>query len=379
MSVHATEKPAAAQRGQVAYMPSPGEVELRDYEVPRPGPGAILLKTIVAGVCGSEIHMFEGRHPVLRSVILGHEIVGEIAELGEGVQTDRAGAELHVADHVSVTYFRSCMKCPACARQEFGWCETALDRWLQPPEVPPHFCGTMATHYYVDPGQWVFKLPDNVTPAMAAAANCALAQVVNAVERAEVKPGDSAVVQGAGGLGLYTVGLLKERGAQVISIDSIPLRLERAREFGADHVIDMREHDTTQARREQLVQRLGTDGADVAIDVSGNVAAFVEGIGLVRAGGRLIEVGMVLPGQQVSFDLGAMTRRGVSVIPVLRYEPRHLQEALAFLSRHAGRLPLEEMIDASYGLEEVQQAIADSAARKVTRAAVWPNRVGERA
>lgn len=373
--MHATEKTSDAQRGRVAYMPSPGEVELREYEVPRPGPGAILLKTIVAGVCGSEIHMFEGRHPVLRSVILGHEIVGEIAELGEGVETDRAGRELRVGDEVSVTYFRSCMKCAACARQELGWCETALDGWLQPPDAPPHFCGTMASHYYVDPRQWVFKLPHNVTPAMAAAANCALAQVVNAVERAEVKPGDSAVVQGAGGLGLYTVGLLKERGAQVVSIDSIPLRLERARAFGADHVIDMREHHTPRERREQLVRHLGSDGADVAIDVSGNVAAFVEGIGLVRPGGRLVEVGMVLPGQEVSFDLGAMTRRGVSVMPVLRYEPRHLREALAFLSRNAGRLPLEEMIDASYGLEQVEQAIADSAARKVTRAAVWPNGV----
>jgi D-arabinose 1-dehydrogenase-like Zn-dependent alcohol dehydrogenase len=375
MSMHATGNVAEAQRGQVAYMPSPGEVELREYAVPRPGPGAILLKTIVAGVCGSEIHMFEGRHPVLRSIVLGHEIVGAIAELGEGVQTDRAGRELRVGDQVSVTYFRSCMKCPACARQELGWCETALDGWLQPPDVPPHFCGTMASHYYVDPRQWVFKLPVNVTPAMAAAANCALAQVVNAVERAEVKPGDSVVVQGAGGLGLYAIGLLKERGARVVSIDSIPLRLDRARAFGADHVIDMREHDDPELRRGRLVEHLETDGADIAIDVSGNVAAFVEGIGLLRPGGRLVEVGMVLPGQEVSFDLGSMTRRGVSVIPVLRYEPRHLQEALAFLSRNVGRLPLAEMIDASYGLEEVEQAIADSAARKVTRAAVWPNGV----
>lgn len=82
---------------------------------------------------------------------------------------------------------------------------------------------------------------------------------------------------------------------------------------------------------------------------------------------------MVLPGQDVSFDLGAMTRRGITVIPVLRYEPRHLREGLAFLARNVERLPLEEMIDASYSLEDVKVAISDSAERKVTRAAVWPN------
>jgi D-arabinose 1-dehydrogenase-like Zn-dependent alcohol dehydrogenase len=93
---------------------------------------------------------------------------------------------------------------------------------------------------------------------------------------------------------------------------------------------------------------------------------------MVRPGGRLIEVGMVLPGNEVTIDLGALARGGVSVIPSHRYEPRHLQEALGFLSRNADRLPFEAMIDAIYPLEEVGQAIEDSAARKVTRAAIRP-------
>ena len=104
--------------GRVAYMPSPGTVELREYEVPEPGPGAVLLKTLLAGVCGSEIHMFGGKHSVLSSVALGHEIVGEVAALGAGVDTDRSGEPLAVGDRVSVTYFRTCMACPACGRQE---------------------------------------------------------------------------------------------------------------------------------------------------------------------------------------------------------------------------------------------------------------------
>lgn len=359
--------------GRVAYMPSPGTVTLQEYEVPAPGAGAVLLKTLVAGVCGSEIHMFRGSHPVLKSVILGHEIVGEVLALGDGVTADRAGHGLEVGDAVSVTYFRTCMQCSACAREDFGWCEHALEGWLQPPEADPHFVGTMSTHYYVDPRQWIYKLPENVTPRMAAAANCAVAQVVNAVERADVRLGETAVVQGAGGLGLYAIGLLKERGLRVIAIDGVELRLNRARAFGADDIIDMREHATPHERHARVRALLGTAGADLSIDVAGNTAAFVEGIGFVRPGGRLVEVGMVLPGQEVTFDLGAMTRQGVSVLPVLRYSPRHLGEALAFLSRNADRLPLEEMIDAVYPLDQVEQAITDSAERRVTRAAVLPN------
>ena len=358
--------------GRLAYMPAPGEVELREYPVPAPGPGGAVLQTVMAGVCGSEIHIFGGHHPLQKSIALGHEIVGRIVALGEGLDRDRAGEPLAVGDLVSVTYFRSCGQCAACARGELGWCERALEGWVRPTEDDPHFVATMGTHYHVDPRQWMFKLPENVSPRMAAAANCALAQVVNAVEAAQVGPGQRVVVQGAGGLGLYTVGLLKERGVTVVSIDGVAQRLERAKAFGADWVIDFTEHTSVEQRRERVAELIGRGGADAVMDLTGNTAAFAEAIGLVRPGGRLIEVGMVLPGNEVTIDLGALTRGGVSVIPSHRYEPRHLHEALAFLSRNAERLPFEAMIDAVYPLEDVAQAIEDSAARKVTRAAIRP-------
>jgi L-iditol 2-dehydrogenase len=358
--------------GQLAYMSAPGEVELREYPIPAPGAGGAVLKTLLAGVCGSEIHIFHGNHPLQKSIALGHEIVGEVVALGEGLDRDRAGQPLGVGDVVSVTYFRACGECPACARGELGWCERALEGWVRPTEQDPHFVGTMGTHYHVDPRQWMFKLPANVTPRMAAAANCALAQVVNAVEAGRVGPGQRVVVQGAGGLGLYTVGLLKERGAMVVSIDGVAPRLAHARAFGADGIIDFTEHPTVEQRRGVLAELIGPGGADVVMDMTGNPEAFKEAIGMVRPGGRLIEVGMVLPGNDVTIDLGALARGGVSVIPSHRYEPRHLHEALAFLSRNADRLPFEDMIDAVYPLDEVALAIEDSAARKVTRAAICP-------
>jgi D-arabinose 1-dehydrogenase-like Zn-dependent alcohol dehydrogenase len=361
-----------SQTGRLAYMTAPNEVEIREYPVPSPAPGAAVLETLLAGVCGSEIHMFHGHHPLQKSIVLGHEIVGRVVALGEGLDHDGAGDPLAVGDVVSATYFQFCGECESCTRGELNWCERALEGWVRHPDEAPHFVGTMGTHYYVEPHQWIFKLPENVTPRMAAAANCALAQVVNAVEAADVRPGQRVVVQGAGGLGLYTVGLLKERGATVVSIDGVDLRLDRAKAFGADHVVDFKEYDTVESRQQRIAELIGEGGADAVMDMTGNTAAFVEAIGLVRRGGRLIEVGMVLPGNDVTIDLGAMARGGVTVIPSHRYEPRHLHEALGFLSRNAGRLPFEEMIDAVYPLDQVAEAIEDSAARKVTRAAIAP-------
>lgn len=358
--------------GRVAYMPSPGTVELREYEVPEPGPGAVLLKTLLAGVCGSEIHMFGGKHSVLSSVALGHEIVGEVAALGAGVDTDRSGEPLAVGDRVSVTYFRTCMACPACGRQELASCERAYDGWLRSPDEFPHFIGTMSTHYYVDPRQWIYKIPANVPTIAAASANCALSQMVAAIERSAVRPGESIVIQGVGGLGLYGCALAHERGAHVVALDRVPARLARAQEFGAHAVIDMNDFATAEERAERVRELVGRQGADVVMGVAGVPDTFVEGIALARPAGRYVEVGNVLPGVNVTFDIGTLTRRGVTVIPVLRYEPRHLREALAFLSRNIDRYPLASMLDGTYSLDQVKQAIEDSRDRKVTRAAIAP-------
>jgi hypothetical protein len=87
----------------------------------------------------------------------------------------------------------------------------------------------------------------------------------------------------------------------------------------------------------------------------------------VRAGGRYIEIGNVTPGPEIGLDIGGLTRRAVSIIPVLRYKPWMLREALAFLSRNVDRLPLGELLDARYPLDRLGEALEDAAARRVTR------------
>lgn len=355
--------------GRLAFMVEPGRLELREYPLPEMSElddGALLIRTLAAGVCGSELHMFAGRHP-MRSMVLGHETVGEVTERSKRSH-DSAGRPLRPGDRVTAPYWLVCRRCRACARGEFNLCQKAYDNWMQPPDTFPHFTGTHGTHYYVAPEQWIFRVPDNVPNLVAASANCGLSQIWAGIDRAAVRPGQRVVVQGAGGLGLYATAVAKERGAFVIVIDGVERRLETARAFGADDVISMAEHPDVASRLERVRALTDGEGADVALELAGVPEAFTEGLGLVRIGGRYIEIGNVTPGVEVTVDLGTLTRRAVQVLTVIRYQPWLLREALAFLSRNVGRLPLHELLDAEYPLERLGDALADSEARRINRA-----------
>jgi L-iditol 2-dehydrogenase len=354
-------------RGQLAYMPNPGSVEIRTYDLPPVAEGALLLSTVVAGVCGSDVHMFSGAHP-LRSIVLGHESLGRVTDPSTRPR-DTAGVELAAGDRVSTVYFAACRSCPACARGESQYCIHAYDHWMQSPDLAPHFVGTHGTHYYAGANQALFKVPDNVPSLVAASANCALAQVTAGIERAAVRPGQHVVIQGAGGLGLYATALAKERGATVTVIDAVARRLKTAEAFGADHTISMQDHPDRDDRR-KLVTDVTADGADIVLELAGVPAAVPEGIGLLRTGGTFIEIGNIMPGVEIVLDIGDLTRRAISILPVIRYQPRHLQEALQFLSRNVGRLPLADLVDATYPLEDIGGALRDSQDKKINRAAI---------
>ena len=346
-------------------MVEPGRLEIREYELPELPDGALLVRTRAAGVCGSELHMFAGHHP-LKSMVMGHEIIAEVTERSRRSH-DSAGEPLDVGDRVSIVYFLTCESCRACARGELELCENAYRNWRQSPDVAPHFTGTHGTHYYVDPKQWLFKVPDNVPDLVAASANCGLTQVWAGIERAQLRPGESLVIQGAGGLGLYATAIAKERGARVIVVDAVESRLASATAFGADAVVSMAELDGVPARVARVQELSGGEGADVGLEVAGVPDAVTEGVQLVRSGGRYIEIGNVTPGPAISLDIGGLTRRAVSIIPVIRYKPWMLREALQFLSRNIDRLPFDRLLDAQYPLDRLADALEDAGARRVTR------------
>lgn len=360
-------------KGIVAEMTEPLQLEFKEYPIIEPTPGAVIVKILQTNICGSELHIWKGHHPVIRSGALGHEMIGEIYALGEGVDTDFAGHPVQVGDRIVSAYFLTCRKCKPCQEGQFNLCENAYKYWRLPTDQEPHFHGTFGTHYYIHSDQYFYKVPDEIPNNIAASANCALSQVYFGLEEGDVKSGETLLVQGAGGLGLNAIAVAKEKQLKVIVMDGVDSRLEHAKKFGADEVISFNHYPTLEARINKVMELTGGFGVDVALEVAGVPAAFSEGVQLIRPGGRYIAIGNISPGQTVEFDPGYLTRKGVKIIPVLRYNPWYLKKALEFLVRNIERYPFETLLDSQFKLGDIKDALDKSAKREVTRATIIPS------
>ncbi|CAN5908741.1 zinc-binding dehydrogenase [soil metagenome] len=362
-------------KGRVAALVGPEEVSVKEFDVPEPEPGAVLVRVRRANLCGSEVHIYHFHHPLIRECVLGHEFVGEVAALGEGVETDYAGNEVHVGDRVVAPYFLTCRKCPACLRGDFNLCQRAYEFWSQPPEIEPHFHGSFATHYYVHPEQYFYKVPDEIPDKVVAGANCGLSQVLFGLHQIGLSSGDSLVIQGAGGLGLYAAAVGKDMGARVIMVEGIPERIDLAKRFGAEHIVDMRMYETSEQRVDHVQDLTGDYGADVVLEVAGVPAAFLEALQLARPGGKVIGIGNVNVGEEheVSVSPGLITRKNLHVQGFVRYQPWYLHRALEFLRRKHRDHPFDELTDREYALEDVGEAVEREEAREVARPAIVPS------
>jgi D-arabinose 1-dehydrogenase-like Zn-dependent alcohol dehydrogenase len=359
--------------GKIAVMTSPENLEYQSYQVPEPEPGAIIAQVARTNVCGSELHIWRGHHPVLKRAALGHEMLGELFELGEGVTKDFAGASLAVGDRIAATYFQACRKCGPCQQGQFNLCVNAYEFWTKQPEEAPHFHATFATHYYIHPDQYVYKVPDNVPNSVAASANCALSQVYYGLEQANLVNGQTLVIQGAGGLGLYATAVAKDKGARVIVVDAVVKRLKEAEAFGADEIVGFDDCPTADARIDKIQSLTDKKGADVVLEVAGVPQAFAEGLEMVRAGGTYVGIGNVSVGQTTEVDPGLLARKSMRILPIVRYQPWYLGKALAFLSRTIDRFPFREMLDSEFSLDNVEEALNKSASREVIRASIVNN------
>jgi len=357
--------------GRMVYMTSPGALTLRDYALPQElEPRAALLAVLQTNVCGSDIHVFEGRHPLLKCGGIGHEMVGRILRLGSRLQTDSAGAPVVEGDRVVPMYTAVCHACTFCNRGLYSHCTQAF-KYFGKADVYPYFHGgTFSTHYYLHEDQCFYKVPDAVSTAAAAMANCALAQTVCGLERAQVSLGQKVVIQGAGGLGLCAAAVAKERGARVLIMDRIAARLETALAFGADETMLVDADSELSARTRAIEHWSGGAGADVVIEVTGVPQVFSEGVHYLHPGGTYLVMGTISPGHTVAFDPGLMVRKSACVMGVNRYQPRHLHEALQFLARVGDRYPFERLLERRFSLADAQKAIEMSARREVQRATI---------
>ncbi len=332
-----------AERMPAVVFHGEGRWALEERPVPSVrNPDEVLLQVEACGICGTDLHILEvpPGHPATPGVILGHEVIGRVVEVGPAVTHLRPG------DRVAVAPNLYCGVCRFCQRGLFNHCErfTTLGIFLDGGLAP----------YEVAPARALFPISPDV-PLERAIFTEVLSTVVGGTLQARLHPGEHAVVLGCGPVGLLFLQIFRASGAgSLIAVDIAPFRLEFARRAGADFMVNPREQDV-----EAVVQEVTGIGADVVVDAVGSLIGTT--LRLVRPGGTVVLFGMNARARAeiAQYDI---TRRELRVVG--SYVGRHtFPLAIQMLERGVirpeelvtHRLPLEQFGD---GLEQLRRGEA---------------------
>ncbi len=254
-------------------------LRVEDIPVPVPGPGEVLIKVAACGICHSDLHLALGEWDLLKPItklplVLGHEVTGTIAALGEGVD------EFRIGDRVGVPWLHyTCGQCEYCLAGRETLCAGQQITGCTVDGGYAEFMKARASH--------TVKLPDSLEFADAAPLLCAGLTVYTAMKNSGIEPGQWMAVFGIGGLGHLAVQMAIERGAKVIAVDVADDKLDLAKELGAAQVVNA---TVPQAYKE--IKKLTGGGAHVVMVTSGSRAAYQTALRSLRRGGTLSIVGM---------------------------------------------------------------------------------------
>ncbi|MGH7185152.1 MAG: zinc-binding dehydrogenase, partial [Pseudomonadota bacterium] len=310
-------------QGRLAVYDAPGKpFEIRMFPIRPPKPGEVLVKIRMSTICRSDIHSYLGHRPNPCPGVLGHEIIGNIVALGEGVKQDMRGDALAAGDRVTWSeyfipgdnYYTEVLDLPQKSPgvDKYGHMAVATE---------PHHHGGFGEYCYILPRSWILKLPADMTDEEATPINCGVATVICVTEKAEIAMGDAVVVQGLGLLGLYACAIAKARGARlVVGLDNVAARLEMAPRFGVDYPIN-----PSSMSEKELVQKIRKicrpEGPVAVIELCGSPDVIPSGIEMVRTGGRYVLGGLVNPDAFVRIDANKILRKLITLSGVHNYHP----------------------------------------------------------
>ena len=275
----------------------PGDIRVEQVPRPKAGPGEAVIRVTTTTICGTDVHIVKGEYPVRPGLVIGHEPVGVIEELGVGV----TGYE--IGDRVLVGAITPCGQCRACLSGNLSQCGhgggyEALGGWRFGNTID----GAQAEYLLVPSAQAnLTPIPDDVTDEQVVLLADIASTGFSAAESGKVRIGDSVVVFALGPIGLCAVAGAKLSGASlIIGVDSDPVRLDMARRMGADVVLDFTKIDAEARRLYRFtkidvvdeVKRLTGGGADVTIEALGTQGTFENALRCLRPGGTLSSLGV---------------------------------------------------------------------------------------
>lgn len=354
---------------QIQIFPDPGPL----------APGEVLARVDVAGICGTDVHLWKGELPIPLPVILGHESAGVIERLGPGDPLDWRGQPLREGDRITWASSISCGTCYYCrfknqptrclTRKAYGISYSSSEA--------PHLRGGYAEKILLRAGSAVFRLPEELPSKALVGAGCALTTAIHGLERAPVRWGDTVVIQGTGPVGLAALAVARESGAgKVVAIGGPAHRLQIAKDFGADAVIDIAALPEPAARREAVLAEVGPYGADVVVECVGHPAAVNEGIGLCRDGAIFLVLGQYADAGTITFKPHDVTRKQLQMIGSWGFEPRHVDKAISLLARSVWKERFAAEVTHEFPLDQADEALQTARSWTCGKAIICPNHHG---
>jgi len=345
-------------------------LELRRLPFPELEPASALIKVDAATLCGTDAHRWLGHMAERTPFIPGHETTGTIVEM-RGELFGALHEPLRVGDRVIASY-PFCGACYYCtiARQP-TLCPSGVSFGHQPADQPPYLLGGCAEYHYLPPRSGFVRVPDEVSAPLAASAACALRTVVHGFEQlGAIASHETVLVQGAGPLGLYSVAMARDHGArQVLVIGAPKARLEVAKSWGADAVLDLDECPEVKQRRAWALDHSAGRGPDIVIQCAAS-SAVGEGLEILRPGGRYVSIGIGGP-PSVAIPVDIF-RKQVQIKAVFMAEQRHFYEALQFLATRRQHFPFDRIISGTYTLDRTTDALRAMAEFREVKPLILP-------
>jgi threonine dehydrogenase-like Zn-dependent dehydrogenase len=366
-----------------ATLVEPGRYEIREYPLPDPEPGCVLVKMEMSGICGTDKHTYQGYttqyagtgtpKKIPFPIIQGHENVGTVAAIGgNGSYTDFEGVPLRVGDRVVVGANVSCGKCYYCLHDfPYYFCENTTDYGNNlSAKNPPHLFGGWSQYIYIVPGSFLVRVPDELpsgvavlTEIMAVSVGLDRAKQISAFPNESFRFDDTVVVLGVGPLGMCFLMKARMLGAgTIVAVDLSDFRLDFAKRLGADHAINAAR--TTPAERLTFIRDLTHGrGADMVIECAGVPQAVPEGLEMLRLGGLLVEAGNFSDLGEVGINPHRhLCSKSVRILGVGGEEPGAYGPSMRQMARYLKHYPLREFVTHRYRLRDVEAAMNKSIA-----------------